>query len=328
MNNEQILAQSKAAYGQWAEQWREHAKQHASFPMKPLSDLENTGIGKAVLCVANGYSFEENIDTIREHQDNVDILCCDKTLGALLDNDIIPKYCMVCDANVDFEKYMENWKDKLSNTTLIINACGNPEWSKNGNWKDIYFFINKDIIESEKEFSKISGCKNFIPAGTNVSNAMVVMLTQSDNTGRRNFFGYDKILLIGYDYSWRFGGKYYAFNETGGGKANYMRHMYCMTTDGSFAYTSGNLAFSAQWFETYVKTFNLPVIQCTGKSVLARLKVSKLEDQITYSHNPGDSKLVRESVKKLKAILKQKQELEKFISGIERDHWNAFLCSV
>lgn len=328
MNNDQILAQSKAAYGQWAPQWREQAKIHSSFEMKSLSDFENSGIGKAVLCVANGYSFEENIQTIKDNQKNIDIFCCDKTLGSLLDNGITPKFCMVCDANVDFSKYMEKWKDQLQDTILIVNVCGNPEWAQKGNWKNIYFFINKDIINSEKEFSQISGCKNFIPAGTNVSNAMVVMLTQSDNHGRRNFFGYDKILLIGYDYSWRQDGKYYAFNDTGDGKTNYMRHIYCVTTDGSFAYASGNLAFSAQWFETYVKTFNLPVVQCTGKSILAKLKISKLEDQISYSHKPQDSKIIRESVSKLRALLKQKSELEKSISSIERDHWNAFLCSV
>jgi hypothetical protein len=107
-----------------------------------------------------------------------------------------------------------------------------------------------------------------------------------------------------------------------------MRHLYCVTTDGSFAYASGNLAFSAQWFETYVKTFNLPVIQCTGKSILSRLKVSKLDEQITYSHKPQDSQIIRESVSRLRQLMKQKFELEKTISGIERDHWNAFLCSV
>lgn len=328
MNNDQIMAQSKAAYGQWAVQWREHAKTHSSFKMKSLVDLENTGIGRAALCVANGYSFEENIQTIKDNKENLDIVCCDKTLGSLLDNGIAPKYCIVCDANVDFSKYMEKWKNQLTETILIVNVCANPEWAKHGNWKDIYFFINKDILESEKEFSKISGCKNFIPAGTNVSNAMVVMLTQSDNNGRRNFFGYDKILLIGFDYSWRYGGKYYSFNETGDGKSNYMRHAYCVTTDGSFAYTSGNLAFSAQWFETYVKTFNLPVVQCTGKSILSKLKISKLEDHVKYSHKPEDSEIIRSSVTKLRELLKQKNELEKHISGIERDHWDAFVCSV
>ena len=328
MNNDQIVAQSKAAYGQWKDQWRLQAKEHASFHMRSIQDLELSGVGKAILCVANGYSFEENIDTIIQHKDKIDILCCDKTLGHLLDHGITPKYVMICDANVDYERYLEKWKDQLQNTTALINVCANPKWAKNGNWKSIYFFVNKDVLNSHLEFSEISGCQNFIPAGTNVSNAMVVMLTQSDNQGRRNFFGYDKILLIGYDYSWRLAGKYYAFNELGDGKTQYMRHLYVTTTDGEFAYSSGNLAFSAEWFQTYVKTFNLPVVQCTGKSILFSLKVSNLEDQIKYFYKPEDSKKLQDSVKQLRSLMRLKKELEKTIASVERDHWNSFLCSV
>lgn len=328
MNHDQIVAQSKAAYGQWKDQWRAQAREHASFKMKSLQDLELTGVGRAILCVANGYSFEENIETIKKYQDRIDILCCDKTLGSLLDNGIVPKYVMICDANVDYEKYLEKWEDELQDTIALVNVCANPKWAQNGNWKDVYFFINKDVLGSEKEFSQISGCQNFIPAGTNVSNAMVVMLTQSDNEGRRNFFGYDKILLIGYDYSWRYGGKYYAFNQDGDGKDKYMRHLYLTTTDGSFAYTSGNLAFSSDWFQTYVRTFNLPVVQCTGKSILSGLKISNLEEQIKYFFKPEDSKKLRDSVKQLRSIIKLKKELEKNIASVEREHWHSFMCSV
>ncbi len=327
MNESMIRAQSTAAYKQWAPQWRDQAKAHAKYPMKSMLELENTGVGKAVLCVANGYSFEENLTTIQKHQGNVDILACDKTMGSLLDNGVIPKYVMVCDANVDFERYCEKWKEQLSDTVLLVNVCGNPKWAAE-KWKDVYFFINKDILGSEKEFAEISGCQNFIPAGTNVSNAMVVMLTQSDNSGRRNFFGYDKILLIGYDYSWRFGEKYYSFNKNGDDKDKYMRHMYTNTTDGSFAYTSGNLAFSAQWFETYVRSFNLPVINCTTKSILMNIKNTDLESQITYRFKTENSSILKETLLKLKQINNFKKQLETQIQGIQKEHWNSFMCSV
>ncbi len=328
MNDKMIRTQSESALKQWGVQWAANAKEHSKYFMKSLSDLENTGVGKAVLCVANGYSYEENIETIKKFKGNVDIVACDKTMGTLIDNGIIPQYVIMCDANVDYELYCENYKDKLSNTILLANVCGNPKWASGANWKSKYFFINKDILESEKTFSEISGCTNFIPAGTNVSNAMVVMLTQCDNSGRRNYFGYDKILLIGYDYSWRFGGKYYSFNETGDGKDKYMCHIYTNTTDGSFAYTSGNLHFSAQWLETYVKTFNLPVIQCTGKSILGKLKIANLEEQICYRYKPQDSLHLRKAVRDLRHLISEKKRLENKISTIASDHWNAFLCSV
>ncbi len=327
MKESKVVEQSKAAYGQWCKQWREHAVEHSKYPMKSLEDFRGVGLGKAVLCVANGYSFEENIETIKKHRHNVDILCCDKTLGSLIENGIYPDFCIVCDAKVNYDKYLKPWEDKLSRTVLLINVCANPLWTKNGNWKDKYFFVNKDAIKTEVEFCKLSGCPNIIPAGTNVSNAMVIMLTQCDNDGRRNFFGYDKILLIGFDYSWRFGGKYYAFNEDGGGKASYMKHAYVNLPDGSFGYTSGNLAFSAEWFESYVKTFNLPVVQCS-KSTILRLKTADLDTQMQYRHKPENAVTLKKQIREMREALRKVKMHEQIIKGLEREHWNAFLASV
>src|SRR3990167_5578919 len=156
MDKSMIEAQSKSAYGQWCDQWRSQAKIHSKFKMKSFSDLENSGIGRAVLCVANGYSFEENIETIKKHKDNVDILCCDKSLGHLLNNGIKPKYVVICDANVNYEKYLSPYLDQLSETIALVNVCANPQWTENIKWKDIYFFVNKDIIDSYLQYNNAS----------------------------------------------------------------------------------------------------------------------------------------------------------------------------
>jgi hypothetical protein len=321
METKDILAQSKAAYGQWCVQWREQAKFNSKFKMKPLTDFENTGVGKAILCVANGYSFEENIELIKKYQHNVDILACDKTFGHLVSNGIKPKYLMLCDANVDYERYLKPYLDQTSDTILFSSVCANPKWIDGVKWKDVYFFVNKDILQSEKEFSGLSGCTNFIPAGTNVSNAMVVLLTQSDNGGRRNFFGYDKILLIGFDYSWRAGKKYYSFNETADNKANYMCHAYIVLPDGSFAYTSGNLAFSAGWLGEYAKHFQLPLVQCTKASITSHMPYGDLEKQLQYKYRVEDSAQVKKVVGILRQLNEQKRTLENQLAAIGKDHW-------
>jgi hypothetical protein len=328
MKHEQILAQSNAAYRQWAKQWREYAKINSKFEMKPFTDFENKGIGKAVLCVANGYSFEENIETIKKYKDNVDILCCDKTLGSLLDNGITPTYCMVCDANVDYKKYLEPWKDKVKDVILFNNVCGNIEWPEKAKWKDTYFFVNKDIINSHLEFSKLSGCNNFIPAGTNVSNAMVILLTQSDNEGRKNYFGYDKIILTGFDYSWKHGGKYYAFDSSGGGKINFMSHSYLILPSGAYGYTSGNLHFSCQWLLTYIRTFNLPIVQTAKDSLLQFGRVGKLEEQMQYEFQSYNSSIVKAYIKELKDLKYKQNSIKTELMQIGRDHWYAHLSTI
>lgn len=330
MTDEQIRKQSEEAIKQWGEQWERHCIAHSkdSCIKNNLLDFGATGIGKAVLLVANGHSLEENIDVLRQNQQMVDIICCDKSLGHLLDNGIKPKFCLVCDANVDYDRYLKPFEDKLNETILLINVCANPEWSQNGNWKSKYLFVNRDIIKSHEKFSKMTGCTNLIPAGTNVSNAMLIMATQCDNDGKKNFFGYDKLLLLGYDYSWRFGGKYYAFNETGDGKADYMKHIYCMNINGDFAYTSGNLINSASWLEKYMSTFRLPVVNCSKKTILQQTKFGDLKEQLQYNFKQEDSVKVKSICEDLNKIILMKKKLEQELKKIELEHAYAVMASV
>ncbi len=59
MNDQQIREQSKAAIKQWGKQWEDHCHQHSKDPFinNDLLNLGAIGVGKAVLCVANGYSL-------------------------------------------------------------------------------------------------------------------------------------------------------------------------------------------------------------------------------------------------------------------------------
>lgn len=327
LSKDEIVKQSKAAYGQWAKQWREHAREHASYPMKSLADFESTGIGRAVLCVGNGFSLEEEIATIRKHQKKVDIMCCDKSLGHLLRNGITPKFCVVADANVSYE-YLRPYRDQLANTILIANVCANPEWTAQGNWKDRYFVVMVDVLGSEREFSALSGCPNLVPAATNVSNGLVVALTQSDNRGRKNFFGYDKILLIGFDYSWSPDGGYYAFDQDGGGKRFYMKHVYLMDQQHRRVYSSTNLVFSARWLHHYVTNFKLPVVQCTTRSVFQVGKPGKLDEQMQYSFRPEDAEKTRQLAQTGRMFVQKAKEIERQLKELGKDHHYAFVASV
>lgn len=328
INEKSTRAQSLNAYNQWCVQWREHAKHHAQYKQKSFEDFQGVGTGKALLAIGNGASFEEEIETIKTHQSNVDILVCDKALGHCIDNGITPTYVMVCDANVNYEKYMEPWKDKLKDTILFSNVCGNIKWTKPEYWKDVYFFVNEDVIESEKEFSKLSGCKNIIPAATNVSGEMIVLLFQSNNHGRQNLFGYDKVLLVGFDYSWEADGNYYAFNKTGDGKHNYMRHITGVNQRSKLCFTSTNLFFSMEWLKKYVTTFNLPVVNCGKSSILDIPKRGSLSEQMQYNYKSEDKFIVSELIKRRLELRKQLNSINSKLHTVARDHHFAYLASV
>ena len=256
-------------------------------------------------------------------------MACDKSFGHLVDRGIRVDFLLVCDANVNYERYLKPWADKLKDTVLISNVCANPLWTDPAlGYKARIFFVCEDVIDSHVEFSRISGCGNLIPAATNVSNTMVVAATQSTNTGRNNLMGFDKILLTGFDYSWCDDANYYAFDADGGGKRHYMRHVYLIDGKGRPTYTSSNLMFSARWLGEYIKAFNLPIVQCSARTILGLKWTGKLADHVNYRHRPQD----RDEVFQIQRIMAELQakaaELTKKVGSMGIDHWRAFAASV
>ncbi len=159
LSDQQVKEQSKNAYRQQYVKWRKNAKIHSKYKMKSFEAFENIGIGKACVVVANGASFEQNIETLKKHQHEVDIFCCDKTLGHLIDNGIKPDYCLVCDASVSYEKYLKPWIKEVHDVHLMINVCGNPEWTEEAKWKSNNFFVNMDCMQYEKNSLAYLGAK-------------------------------------------------------------------------------------------------------------------------------------------------------------------------
>jgi len=320
LSRKQILDQSNCAYNEWCVKWREHAIKHSKLKQPSLEDFRNIGIGKVIVLVANGASLEKHMDIIKENKDNIDIMVCDKSLGHLIKQGIKPKYCIMADAKVSYETYCEPYKDSLKETTLFANACGNPKWAFEADWKNIYFYINKDVIQSEIEFQKLSGCPNIIPAGSNVSNAMVIFVTQSCNEGRQNFFGYDIILLSGFDYSWLPDGNYYAYDKEANGKYYYMNHVSALNQNCDLVYTSHNLAFSAKWLYGYVTTFKLPVVQCSHDSLLPLPWSGPIDKYITYNYHCEDAGTMIKLDKSKGELIKQLNAIVANQKNIERNH--------
>lgn len=328
LTSKQIIEQSHQAYNQWCDQWREHAQIHKGMGITTtFMEYANIGVGRAILLVANGFSLEEEIETLKEMQHNVDIMVCDKALGHLLNHNITPKYVMVCDANVSYEKYLDPWKDKISEITAFINVCANPKWTKAG-FKKICFFVNEDSIQSEIEFAKLSGCKNLIPAATNVSNEMVVLVTQSTNKGRNNWFGYDKIVLLGFDYCWSDQTNYYAFDKTGDGKHNYMRHGYCLDRAFRPVYSSSNLIFSAKWLDDYIRGFALPIVNGSKRTLLGTPPTKDLKAQLQYRYRDQDGMAVRGLTELKMQLHKQLQSIDQRLMAYGQDHLRSFKESV
>lgn len=248
MDRQEVLKQSQRAYEQWHSLWVHNSTIAKSLSKIPMSMLRNQGIGKQLIIVSMGGSFEKQVDIINKYQDKVDILAVDKAFVPLMERGIRPDYVLVADAQVSFACYCEPFINQTHDIILLSNVNANPDWG--ANWKGLRsYYVNKDNIESEKEFSAISGVYDQIHAGSNVSNAALIYANTVLN--------YDKYILVGFDFCWDVGGKFYSFaqgNEKMGNKSIALNNMRVLDRNYEMVNTSENLWFSARWLDMYIQT--------------------------------------------------------------------------
>lgn len=275
----EVLAQSNAVFNQFGySKWLPYAKFNRTLPYKHAGEFYHSGIGKFLLCVAMGESLEDHIDTIKKYRDRIDILTCDKGFGTLLEHGVKADFVILCDCNIPY-RWVEKYIDETKDVKLLSTVYANPQWTYN--WKgERYFFANEDSIQTEKHFLPIfNNNLRIIPAGSNVSNAMIIFFTGCNEHTNENWAGYEKYLLVGYDYSWRPNGNYYAWNNPEP-KRYYMNHRTLRDINDSLVFTSENLYFSAKWLYSYVTTFNLPIVNCSERGILNIPYQSRLIDQL------------------------------------------------
>ena len=248
MDKSEVLKQSRKAYDQWCGLWRHNSNIVRNLNKIPMDQIRGQGTGKQLVIVSMGGSFEKQIEVLKKHQDKVDILAVDKAFVSLMANGIKPDYVLIADAQVSFQCYCEPLLEETSDVMLISNVNANPDWGANWRGPKTYY-VNKDNIESEKEFSRISGVYDTIPAGSNVSNAAVIYSNE--------VLKYDNYILLGFDFSWGVGDKFYSFasgTEKMGNKSVALNNMRVLNRNYDLVNCSENLWFSARWLDMYIRS--------------------------------------------------------------------------
>lgn len=301
LSENEVLAQSKAAMAQWQPTWDKNSEINGKkykADGNSHSDLLFKGIGKTMLAIGLGPSFEHNIETIKKYcVDNpaIEIGCVDKAFGMLCKHGIKAKYVFIADAGIGGE-WITPYIDQTEDVTLIANVNANPEWALEWKGKVVYF-VNKDNIETEKRYCAISGCHEQIPASSNVGNTVIVFSTQ--------ILGFDQYILCGYDYSWLDSDNYYAFTDSV--KRYWMRHMTILDSYGNIGSTSQNLMFSAKWLSDFyniqLKNFKIKVYNCSGQGIL-EIPSANLETKLKSARVRKPSDIEKQRI--MKACIKQK----------------------
>jgi hypothetical protein len=304
-----VRVQSQAVWKQFGESlWIPNAKKNAMLKHHDMRKFEHAGVGKFAVLVGMGASLEDNIDAIKQHREKIDVICCDKAFGPLLDHGVKADFVVIADAGIPF-RYIEKWIDQTEGVKLFATPYANTEWTHA--WKGpIHYYVNQDAIESEKVFKPIMGDCRVIPASSNVSNAMVVLWTDCNGKKNENWGGYERYYLVGYDYSWQAKGNYYSWQHPMP-KANYMKHRTLVDITNNCVFTSENLIFSAKWLVSYITTFELPVVNCAGRGLLEIPMRANLAKELARIQT--DSKItsaVRESFEAWKESFKTFKKCE------------------
>jgi len=297
LNYSDVKKQSEAVYKQFGESmWKPYANENHRLKRCDCKEFENSGLGKTLVLVAMGASLENDIEELKKNREKYDILTCDKGFGVLLEHGIKADFVNIADCQIPY-KWLEKYIDETEDVALISTIYANPDWTSR--WKGKrYFYMNKDAIKSEKHFSHLFPNARTIPASSNVGNAMLVFMTGCDN-GQANWAGYDRYVLLGYDFCWLPEGNYYAFNNPKP-KRSYMHHLTRILSDGTVIFSSQNLNFSADWLRMYIKGYKLPVIDCSGGMLEINQKVKFSEVVSKINSNYKAIELVRNKYDKLK----------------------------
>lgn len=311
LNYTDVKEQSTAVFGQFGESlWIPNAKVNSALPRRPSEELKACGVGKTLLFAVMGESTEANVELIKKNRAQYDLAVCDKLFGYFIDRGIKPDFVMISDASIPF-RWLERHVGATEGVKLIATPYANTAWTKA--WRgDKYFYVNMDAIQTEKHFIPMFPDSRVIPAASNVSNAMVVFFTGSTNQGAANWAGYERYLLMGYDYSWRphestkkwnpeaVTGKYYAFEDPSP-KRFYMNHRTMLDIKGNIVHTSENLFFSAKWLYSYVTSFNLPVINCSGRGIMGLPLMGDFEAEAKrFSTDPAAVSIVKDAFENMK----------------------------
>ena len=284
LSREEIVKQSERAYKRWGSIWHENARENIKY-YKDHEPIKNSASGGKAILLSCGPSLVENLKDIKANKLHYeyDILCIDKALKTCLEYGVVPKLCVVSDAQVDFDRHGKIPKEYCERIQLFISITGKKEWVKywSENNGKVMFYVNKDNIRTHKVFGKYLKDKisYLIPASSNVGNALYVISVL--------IFGYRDILLAAYDYSYKLFGDYYGNQKEepvdtnlGYKKHQLYNHYTMQDITGDLVQVSHNMQFSAKWLIDFVKTMTMQrgikTMNITGAGILRIQNQAKL----------------------------------------------------
>jgi hypothetical protein len=190
--------------------------------------------GLVTYLVCAGPSLDKNIQELKTMGERGVIVCIDANLEHLLENGIVPEYCVSIDASNKIWDMMKGIIKQTKDITLVCNSAANPivvrKWKgpkfffnsphpRFGTKSDEYYSLSRYIVAKKdiKKGSELKFGKNYnvvfpgvlmeLPCGGNVTTtAHMFCLTCMRATS---------IVFVGADFSWEDSSHFYAGSKHG-----------------------------------------------------------------------------------------------------------------
>jgi hypothetical protein len=268
LTKEEINKHSLLAAERWKSLWINNSLENKPYIKNSQSQLLGKFNDKRVYLFSYGSSFLKNLTLFKKSNDYgkayVKVGCVDKALRPMLENGVIPDFVLLADASVNVKWLEGSNAEYLKNTYFISNVYGNPDWTKwwikNVGEKNIYWYLNKDNINTQDFYSGICGYGEMIEAGSNVGNSLIIFTVK--------IFGSKEIILNGYDYSWK--NQYYGTVDSN--KKNWLGMIRPVNCNGDIVFQSSNMEFSSKWLGTYImfckQEYNVDIYNATNGGML------------------------------------------------------------
>ena len=191
-------------------EWIHNVKENSSKINKTIADLwKERDYGEGI-SVAAGPSLKDDLEDLKKMRKHRERICVDASLGFLVDNGLIPDFCVTTDFS-DKILLMLDREDKPIDTSgikLVANVITHPKVIEK--WKgEVYWFVmmnNVYDIDYQKFMDDMHALETKVGAklapGGNVSS-----IALGFGLSVRN---YEKIILYGHDFCWKPEGDFYA----------------------------------------------------------------------------------------------------------------------
>jgi len=120
----------------------------------PLNILKNKFKGKTALILGAGPSLKDNLENIKKHRDKFVIFAVHRTLDTLINNDIIPDFCVVVDAK--WLVYALNPEHKRFEEINFIADIKADRYIQQLPSKNFFIYYSKNNIIGDKLKTKLS----------------------------------------------------------------------------------------------------------------------------------------------------------------------------